>query len=114
MNEPLIVQTVVSRHRPREVHNLMIRGVDEGGFSGATDVNGTVQISERKMRRVWPNWVKFMTKRLKEMCACIKCGTSHGLQESYNRRRLKLKEKLREDLACMRDDRRKVACRRIF
>ncbi|KAL7554296.1 hypothetical protein ACHAWF_018121, partial [Thalassiosira exigua] len=97
-NEPIVVQTAVCRHRPREVHNFMILPEEQGGFDGATDTEGHVLISETKLRWCWPNWIRPMTQRLKEMCACDKCGVMYELQVSYNRRRQKIIDGLCNDI----------------
>ncbi len=105
--KPIRVQIAVCRHRPRMVHNLMITPEEEGGFCEARDKDGNVLISETKLRQTWPQHIKFMTKRFKEMCACDKCGVSHDIQRSYNIKRMKIIKKLDRDVASMRDGRRK-------
>ncbi|KAL7546848.1 hypothetical protein ACHAWF_010174 [Thalassiosira exigua] len=106
-NNPIIVQTVVCSHKPREVHNLMVKDDSEGGFAGATDNEGKALISETKLRDVWPNWIKSMTPRYKEMCGCDQCGVPTSLQDSLTRRRHKILANLRRRVKDMRDGRQK-------
>ena len=89
-NVPVRKQTMVMRAGPRMVHNEMIKPVDQGGFAGAIDSEGKVVICLSTLRKIWPNWLVPMTKRLKAMCVCDKCGVTCEVQESYNLRRGKI------------------------
>ena len=54
-NDPVIIQKLVAKICPREVHNELIETPENGGFSGARDGGGNFVISETAMRGHWPN-----------------------------------------------------------
>jgi len=89
-NVPVRKQTMVMRAWPRMVHNEMIKPVDQGGFAGARDSEEKVVICLSTLRKIWPNWLVPMTKRLKAMCVCNICGVTCEVQELYNLRRGKI------------------------
>ena len=85
----IIIQKLLARICPREIHNLLIKPPADGGFEGARDNEGNVLISKMSMHRRWPNWIVKMTKRFKAMCVCDKCGVPTEVQDSVNIKRRK-------------------------
>ena len=75
----MLIQKILVRVCPREIHNLLISPVSKGGFAGARDSDGKVLISLTTLRRNWPNWIVPLTKRYKDMCMCVLCGIPNGL-----------------------------------
>ena len=63
-DEPIIIQKLVARLCPREIHLELLKPPEEGGLDGARNSDGKVLISETSMRRRWPNWIVQMATRL--------------------------------------------------
>jgi hypothetical protein len=68
----------------RELHNLLISPVSEGGFAEARDKSGKVVISDTALRYLAPPQLRKMTARHKQMCGCEMCITIRSLQLSLN------------------------------
>ena len=68
----------------RELHNNMLMPVDKGGFAGAYNVHGIVQISDTALRSFLPKNLRKMTNRYKQMCCCETCVVPKGLLTSLH------------------------------
>ena len=54
-NDPPLIQNILMRVRPRMVHNLMLKYVQDGGFDGARDFTRKLLISLSALRKYCPN-----------------------------------------------------------
>jgi len=106
-NKPVIIQKQVCQLPKTMMYVEMCMPVEESGFDGARDEEGNIVISETAMCRHWPNWVKFKTKRYKNMCVCDKCGVPTEAHESLSLNRQKALQKLKSTVKRMRDGRSK-------
>ena len=77
----------------RELHNDLIKPVEEGGLACAR-VDGKVIISDTALRYLLPAQLKRMTQRHKQMCGCETCLTPRSLQESLNAHRSRVHRSL--------------------
>ena len=68
----------------REIHNQLIRPVEEGGFQKATDTEGKVVISDTMLRSLLPANLSRLTESHKELCGCENCIVSKGYCQTVN------------------------------
>ena len=71
--EKVRVQKMFHRDSIRELHNLLISPVIEGGFAGARNAKGEVQISDTMLRYLMPRCISRMTDSHRQLCGCECC-----------------------------------------
>jgi hypothetical protein len=68
----------------RELHNNLLKPVEEGGLPEAHDDNGRALISDTALRSMMPEQLRRATERHKRMCGCEICIMVRSLQETLN------------------------------
>ena len=72
-NEPVKKQKIHYHGSVRELHNLLMSLVEEGGFAEARDADGKVQISDTSLRALLPSNLSRMTDSHMQLCGCKIC-----------------------------------------
>ena len=69
----------------REMWDEMVLPVEQGGFDGARDANGKIQISDTMLRNLMPRHVSPMTDTHMELCGCENCNISKNFVHTLNK-----------------------------
>ena len=69
----------------REMWDEMVLPVEQGGFDGARDANGKIQISDTMLRNLMPRHVSPMTDTHMELCGCENCNISKHFVHTLNK-----------------------------
>ena len=78
----------------REIHNEMIKPVDQGGMDGALDAEGNVLVSDTALRAMLPKSLRPMTDSQKAMCGCDTCLNARSYITALNSFRRRLRKHL--------------------
>jgi hypothetical protein len=87
----------------RELHNDLLKPVEEGGLLEARDENGIALISDTALRSMMPEQLRRATERHKQMCGCEICITVQSLQQTLNAWRKHHIHKLKTELYSILD-----------
>jgi hypothetical protein len=71
----------------RELHNLLVAPLDQGGLSQSRDADGKIIVSDTTLRRIIKKdlpQLRRMSLRHKQMCGCEICMSMHSMQKSLN------------------------------
>jgi len=79
-----------------QLHNDLLRPVEEGGFEYAYDEDGKVLISDTMLRALLPPEMREMTERYKQMCGCETCITGQNLLQSLKAYRVRVLRNLKK------------------
>ena len=78
----------------RELHLLMMKPENEGGYKRAwdemTDGSRKPRFSKNALRTYWPNWLTEMSDAQKIICGCSTCLDTDDVVEAYNGKRRKI------------------------
>jgi hypothetical protein len=80
----------------RELHNDLLKPVEEGGFEFAYTEDGKVLISDTMLRSLLPKEMRRMTERHKQMCGCETCIIGRGLLQSLKAYRTRVLRKMKK------------------
>ena len=80
----------------RDLHNDLLKPVNEGGFENAYK-DGKVLISDTMLRTLMPEEMRKMTERYKQMCGCETCIVGRRLLRSLKAYRTRVLRKLKKD-----------------
>lgn len=83
---------------PKELHKLMQKPSNQGGYADAFDGSGKVRYSLSTLIVYWPNWLVPMTERYKALCGCEACTISQDMQEDVSKARRELLKQLKKEL----------------
>jgi len=87
----------------RELHNDLLKPVEEGGLLEARDNNGRALISDTALRSMMPEQLRRATERHKQMCGCEICITVRSLQQTLNAWRKRHINNLKNELHSILD-----------
>ena len=87
----------------RELHNDLLKPVEEGGLAEARDDDGRALISDTALRSMMPEQLRRATERHKRMCGCETCITVRSLQQTLNAWRKRHINKLKTQLHSILD-----------
>jgi len=92
----------------RELHNDLLKPVEEGGFEYAWTEDGKVLISDTMLRSLKPKELKTMTERHKQMCGCETCIVGRGMLQALKAHRARTSRKIFQKAREMPDGNSKV------
>ena len=103
-NETILVNNPVSNEKQRvpkllleipvrELHNLLVAPLAQGGLSQSRDTDGKIVVSDTTLRRIIKRdlpQLRRMSMRHKQMCGCEICISMHSMHKSLNAFRQRL------------------------
>ena len=78
--EPQLVPKLLLQVSIRELHNILVNYLNDGGLKDVRDEDGNIIISDYTLHSLLPLQLKQMSARFKIMCGCECCISTKSIQ----------------------------------